>query len=198
MACEILLEFHGDSPQLTRTIFRRESGQVMTTVRGKTAGALRGAGSFQWTSAVRALSALLVRGALSSVEGLPTTTVALAGLGGSLASTLDYALRKQPLWTNEMCGVDHFSQAFLRRIFLRTNPERKYPGPVIVTINDRVLPLSHIQIWWNGRRVVETEHYRELLSKIEGTEMLAGKGEHPSTKTARLSLNEATRPRPTA
>lgn len=167
MVCEMLLEFHGDSPQLTRTLFRRENGEVITSVRGKTAGALKGAGSFQWTSAVRALSALIVRGALTQIQGRDPNTAALSGLAASLASTLDYALSKQPLWTVEMCGVDQCSQAFLRRLFLRTNPERKYPGPVIVNLNTRLMPLDKIQVWWDGRRLTLADELRALLEKIE-------------------------------
>ncbi|MFM1848369.1 MAG: hypothetical protein RL417_1843 [Pseudomonadota bacterium] len=174
MTCEMLLEFHGDLPELTRTLFRRDNGEVITSVRGKTAGALSGAGSFQWTSAVRALSALMVRGALAAREKADPNHAALSGAAQSLASTLDYALSKQPLWTVEMCGVDQCSQAYLRRLFLRTNPERKYPGPVIINLNTRALPGDNIQVWWDGQRVVESERLHELLSRIEKIVPLAG------------------------
>jgi len=167
MACEMLLEFHGEVPELTKTLFRRDNGEVITSVRGKTAGALRGAGSFQWTSAVRALSAILVRGALVAREQGDPNLVALSGFGQSLASTLDYALSKQPLWTVEMCGVDMCGQSFLRRLFLRTNPERKYPGPVIINLNSRILTGEAIQVWWNGQRLTHPATFRSLLDRIE-------------------------------
>ena len=167
MACEMLLEFHGEVPELTKTLFRRDNGEVITSVRGKTAGALRGAGSFQWTSAVRALSAILVRGALVAREQGDPNLVALSGFGQSLASTLDYALSKQPLWTVEMCGVDMCGQSFLRRLFLRTNPERKYPGPVIINLNSRILTGEAIQVWWNGQRLTDPATFRSLLDRIE-------------------------------
>jgi len=167
MNCEMLLEFYGEAPELIRTLFRRDNGEVITSVRGKTAGALTGAGSFQWTSAVRALSALLIRGALTAQENGDHNLAALSGMEQSLASTLDYALSKQPLWAVEMCGVDACSQAFLRRLFLRTNPERKYPGPVIVNLNMRILEGKHIQIWWNGGRLTNPAELRNLLERIE-------------------------------
>jgi len=163
----MLLEFHGEVPELTKTLFRRDNGEVITSVRGKTAGALRGAGSFQWTSAVRALSAILVRGALVAREQGDPNLVALSGFGQSLASTLDYALSKQPLWTVEMCGVDMCGQSFLRRLFLRTNPERKYPGPVIINLNSRILTGEAIQVWWNGQRLTDPATFRSLLDRIE-------------------------------
>jgi hypothetical protein len=176
MACEMLLEFHGDVPELTKTLFRRDNGEVITSVRGKTAGALRGAGSFQWTSAVRALSAILVRGALVTREQGDPNLVALSGFGQSLASTLDYALSKQPLWTVEMCGVDMCGQSFLRRLFLRTNPERKYPGPVIINLNPRILGGEAIQVWWNGQRLTDPAAFRTLLDRVEKLVPLGKKG----------------------
>lgn len=197
MTCEMLLEFHGDVPELTRTLFRRESGEVITSVRGKTAGALAGAGSFQWTSAVRAVSALLIRGNLTAIEKGDPNLAALSGMAQSLASTLDYALSKQPLWTIEMCGVDMCSQAFLRRLFLRTNPERKYPGPVIINLNHRVLSGEKIQVWWNGRRVSTATELRDLLERVEKVLSMPGVDERESVKAAprrrrqtRLAANE--------
>jgi hypothetical protein len=172
----MLLEFHGDVPELTKTLFRRDNGEVITSVRGKTAGALRGAGSFQWTSAVRALSAILVRGALVTREQGDPNLVALSGFGQSLASTLDYALSKQPLWTVEMCGVDMCGQSFLRRLFLRTNPERKYPGPVIINLNPRILGGEAIQVWWNGQRLTDPAAFRTLLDRVEKLVPLGKKG----------------------
>lgn len=182
MTCEMLLEFHGDVPELTRTLFRRDTGEVLTSVRGKTAGALPGAGSFQWTSAVRALSALLLRGALVAQERENPNLAALSGMAQSLASTLDYALSKQPLWSVEMCGIDSTSQAFLRRLFLRTNPERKYPGPVIINLNLRLLPGDKIQIWWNGRRLAHPADVRNLLERIEKVVTIPTSREHPAAK----------------
>lgn len=193
MVCEMLLEFHGDVPELTKTLFRRDNGDVITSVRGKTAGALRGAGSFQWTSAVRALSAILVRGALVAREHGDPNLVALSGFGQSLASTLDYALSKQPLWTVEMCGVDMCGQSFLRRLFLRTNPERKYPGPVIINLNSRILMGEAIQVWWNGQRLTDPATFRSLLDRIEKLVPLEEKGavEKSNQPARRVSVGVA-------
>lgn len=173
MSCQILLEFHGEQPQLSKTLFKRDNGDVLTSVRGKTAGAVHGAGSFQWTSAVKAVSAIMLRAAIGAMENSAPTVAMLSGFGGSLASTLDYALSKQPSWTVDMFGVDACGHTFLRRLLLRTNPERKYPGPVIITPNSRVIAGDKIEIWWNGRRVNMAEETKRLLALIEGTDNAA-------------------------
>ncbi len=167
MSCQVLLEFHGEIPQLSKTVVRRENGEVLVSVRGKTAGAIQGAGSFQWTSAVKALSSLLVRASIAQGEESAASIAVLSGFGGSLASTLDYALSKQPGWTVDMFGVDGCGNTYLRRLLLRTNPERKYPGPVIVTINSRSVKSEDIEVWWNGVRLEGPTSRMRLIERIE-------------------------------
>jgi hypothetical protein len=173
----MLLEFHGDTPQLSKSVVKRDDGTILICVRGKTSGAIRGAGSFQWTSAVQALSVLLLRTALIPNDaelGQPTAT--LSGFGGSLASTLDYALSKQPSWTVEMLGVDGCGNSYLRRLLLRTNPERKYPGPVIVTVNPKIISGQAIEIWWDGQRLNTAEEKRKLANLLEQSEQRSAEG----------------------
>jgi hypothetical protein len=181
MGCEILLEFHGAPPQLSKTVVKRDDGEIHICVRGKTAGAIRGAGSFQWTSAVQALSVLLLKTAIFPNDEPGQPTAILSGFGGSLASTLDYALSKQPIWTVEMLGVDGCGNSYLRRLILRTNPERKYPGPVIVTVNPRAVSSQAIEIWWDGRRLDTLEKKMRLASLLEHGEEITR--EMPSEST---------------
>jgi hypothetical protein len=131
--------------ELTEVVFNDGlSNHSRTSVRGKSGGALRAAGSFQWTSAVRALALLAVRTASTPSDAL------LRGLGNSLAASLDYAISKQPMWLTEMFGCDQQGISLARRLILRTNPERKRPGPVTLGINQSFLPASQITIFVNG------------------------------------------------
>jgi hypothetical protein len=131
------------------------------TIRGKTGGAYRQAGSFQWTSAVRALALLAVKAV--SVPEHP----AIQGDGGSLASSLDYALSKQPEWLTESFGCDSGGITYARRFILRTNPNRKRPGPVVLALNVAYLPTSSIEIRVNGKPA-SAQHLTALHKSLSG------------------------------
>ena len=115
------------------------------SMRGKSGGPFRRAGSFQWTNAVKALALLMVRTALKPTEAV------LRGDAHSLAASLDYAISKQPLWLLEMFGSDQRGACLIRRMVLRANPERKRPGPVTLGVNQLYLPLEAIRVFLNGR-----------------------------------------------
>jgi hypothetical protein len=136
------------------------------TVRGKTGGAFRSAGSFQWTSAVKALSLLMLKTASSDEQQV------LRGEGNSLASSLDYAISKQPQWLAEMFGCDHLGICFIRRCILRTNPERKRPGPVTLAMNLSYLPAASIEINIDGHRASKEEMVR-LSEQLERNPVVA-------------------------
>lgn len=118
--------------------------EVRRSVRGKSAGAYGRAGSFQWTSAVKGLALLAARAVGRHEEPF------IKGCNGSLAASLDYAISKQPMWLIEMFGADQAGISLLRRMILRTNPERKRPGPVILSFNERFMPLANISIFSEG------------------------------------------------
>ena len=81
--------------ELTEVIFNDGTKtESRVSVRGRTGGPFRTAGSFQWTtSAVKALSLslLFVKTCASPSDAL------LRGFANSLAASLDYAISKQPL-----------------------------------------------------------------------------------------------------
>jgi hypothetical protein len=167
MTHEMLLEFHGITPELRKTLFREVGGTVKTAVRGKTSGALEGAGTFQWTTAVKALSLLVVKAVLTERHTpSPTDAAALLGGAGSLAATLDYAVTKEPAWTVDMFGVDTEGRSLIRRLMKRTNTERKYPGPVTVSLNTRAISPTSISIWWDGKRVEDEIALRTLEREL--------------------------------
>lgn len=139
------LKLYFQSQQLTEVRFQESvRSDPRQTVRGKTSGAVRCIGSFQWTSAVKALSVLIVKTAMGP-EG-----AVLQGCSGSLAASLDYALSKQPAWLSEMFGCDAEGISFARRLILRTNPERKRPGPVVLAVNHVYLPATAIEVHTDG------------------------------------------------
>jgi hypothetical protein len=139
------------------------------TVRGKTAGAFRDAGTFQWTSAVRGLCILLLKTKLTQLsEGDPASGV-IFGLKGSLAASLDYAITKQPIWIRDMLGTDASGSSMAHRLISRTNPNRKRPGPVVLRVNERAISGSDISVVWDNRRVESVEALRTLLLNLGDT-----------------------------
>ncbi len=136
--------------ELIETRFYPGSGELpLEAVRGKTPGAYRSAGTFQLSSAVRALCILFVKAALARKSPVPTTPPLLLGFQGSLAASLDYALTKQPHWLKIMFGHDGAGRCLAQRFFHRTNPNRKRPGPVVLGMNEHVISPEDIRIFWN-------------------------------------------------
>ena len=146
------LKVYFEAGQLTEVSFKDGvSSEIRRSVRGKSGGAYRSAGSFQWTSAVRGLAFLLVQTAL-----IPESAV-LEGGAGSLAASLDYAISKQPMWLTEMFGCDQSGICTMRRMILRTNAERKRPGPTVLAVNQRYLPVEAMSIYANGKQCSREE-----------------------------------------
>jgi hypothetical protein len=140
---ELKLFFEND--ELVEVEFRLMTGEVRRSVRGKQSGAHKASGSFQWTSAVKGFALLAVR---TAARFQPA---AIEGRAKSLAASLDYAISKQPVWLLEMFGVDRLGTSLIRRMILRTNPERKRPGPTTLAINENYLPQAGITGFSNGK-----------------------------------------------
>ncbi len=165
---ELVFAGNGD-PQLVEVRFvDRIAGRTCASVRGKTSGAYRNVGTFQWTSAVRALCVLLVRTKLASLRGGEPFVVRMSGELGSPAASLDYALTKQPRWLCEMFGTVGRGSAFAQRLFLRTNSNRKRPGPVTISLNERYLAASDLSINCGTQRIDSFEQLQKLYLAMEG------------------------------
>jgi hypothetical protein len=146
------LKAYFDEGQLVEVSFcDGVSGLTRRSIRGKTGGAYRGSGSFQWTSAVRGLACLLVQTAFLPESGV------IKGTAGTLAASLDYAISKQPIWLTEMFGCDQNGICLIRRMVNRTNPERKRPGATVLAVNQRYLPAESISIYMNGKKCTREE-----------------------------------------
>lgn len=114
----LILEFahHNGDIQLERTHFFLSAKKEFITVRGKTSGAYMCAGSFQWTPAVKAVCVLFLQVLARSLSELTYTEALISGMRGSLASSLDYAIDKEPQWLCDMFGLDSAGKSNLRRL----------------------------------------------------------------------------------
>jgi hypothetical protein len=139
--------------------------RTLSCIRGKTAGAYVSYGSFQWTSGVRGVCASFLRFVLS--EAGDTVDFCLVGGKGSLAASLDYALSKGPSWLGEMFGSGIGGSQLARRIFKITNPNRKRPGPVAISVNKNVVSVDQLQIYWDNKLVTDPTQLYAMLVGIE-------------------------------
>ncbi|NLF25945.1 MAG: hypothetical protein GX589_09865 [Deltaproteobacteria bacterium] len=142
--------------------------------RGKSSGAFANSHSFQWSPAVRSLSLLLLQTAAwsrNSKDADPLSAPRLVGADHTLASSLDYAVSKLPLWLMDMFGLDSRGNALARRLIRRTNPERRRGGNCVLALNLNMLPADKIHIFLNEQAVHDGRQL-ELLS----TKMMAAYG----------------------
>ena len=158
------LYFAGEKAfELVSTVFSHPLlGSPARAVRGKTSGAYAGCGTFQWSPAVQALALLMLR---TSARGCPPELPQLFGGRGSPAASLDFALGKPPLWLFDMFGMASGGEALAKRLFLRTNPEQKQPGPTMVRVNRN--HVKEIRIYLNGRLIEDDIMLESMADAIE-------------------------------
>lgn len=142
--------YHAGEIQLEKTAFRLSPEIEYITVRGKTSGAYRGAGCFQWTPAVKAMCVLFIQALTRSFEDVYIPEPTLSGGRGSLAASIDYAIDKGPLWLCDMFGLDMSGRTNLRWLILRTNSGNKRPGPVCLSVNESILSPENITVVVNA------------------------------------------------
>lgn len=164
IAESLILRFSSSPfPELVETTFRHPLiPNPVTASRGKDSAFTDA--SFQWTPAVRGLSVLALR---TRAEGGGPFPAELAGGAGSLAAALDYAVSRGAQWIVEMFGRTANGAVLARRCFVRTNPERKRPGPVQVSFNPRLLSPAAIRIVLDGRELSSETELRALAMRIE-------------------------------
>jgi len=174
--------------ELVRSEFRPSgTSDSLVVIRGKTSGAYTRCGSFQWTSGVRAVCAAFIRFALS--ENNARVDYCLIGSKGSLAASLDYALSKGPAWIGEMFGSTPGGGLYAKRLFRITNPNRKRPGPVALSVNKNLILGGEIEVFWNNRKVTDPSDLSSVLQAIEGQEMVLE--EASSTEASTTVLDSA-------
>lgn len=151
--------------ELVETKFTSSSETPRHCVRGKTSGAFRGSGTFQWTTAVRAISALFLRHVLS--QKVSSVQSLISGGNSSLAASLDYALSKAPRWIEDMFGAFNTGQIAAKRLFMITNPNQKRPGPVVIAVNEIAISPRDVRVMMDGIEVFEPVLLLEILRDVE-------------------------------
>lgn len=155
----------GPTTELLRVDCLNNGLGPLTSVRGKTNGAYRAVGSFQWSSAVRAMACVFLSAKL--LDDLTPGEPMLTGEARSLAASLDYALTKQPTWILDMFGVSPSGRTHAKRLFRVTNSHRKRGGPVALSLNLYVCPPQCIEIVLDGQSVHSPENLRLILQSIK-------------------------------
>ena len=158
------LELHftdDENPSLWMTKFSVSSvGPEIKSTRGDFAS-VSSESSFRWTAAVKALSLLIIRHVLYSKSSFSDLNI-LVGDKGSQAASLDYAIAKQPGWILDMFGKDSEGFPLIKKLVQRSNPERKRPGPVSMSINSRLLSIENIKIYIGETHVTEHDKLKFL------------------------------------
>ncbi len=138
------------------------------TYRGQRA--LDCAGTFRWSTGVMGLCLLLVRHGLSlmmeNAADHPPVMARIEGEHGSLASSLDYALSKRPMWLMDMFGITAKGTPLSQLLLHRINPERKRPGPVVVFVRNTSFK---IDVYVDGRSANAPADLENLLNAMENT-----------------------------
>jgi hypothetical protein len=176
---------HGlTAPSLAETSFSISSdGPSFRCSRGRGAGPRQSWGSFQWSHAVRAFAALSLRHHLAGMPGMSHVVPYIEGEAGSAAASLDYAISKEPQWMCDMFGLSPVGKMSTKSIFLRTNPNRKLPGAVLVGLNSQSLAPAAVRIFLDHRIVDDGSELISLLAALERSDepfvqpgLLAGAG----------------------
>lgn len=160
-----------EQPQLEKVCFSHPLlSREQDSYRGKNSGAYSSSYSFQWSSAVRALSLLFLlnvswrrRCSGADMESAPL----LIGAESSAASSLDYALGKLPLWLLDMFGVDSHGNPLARRLLRRSNPERRRGGECAVGINFSMLSAENIFVYLDGKSVDDDAEIGDLVNGVK-------------------------------
>jgi hypothetical protein len=136
------------------------------SVRGKTGGAYKNTGSFQWTPGVKGVVVVLIKALLRHLNNIDSRMPVLEGTKGGLAASLDYALDRQPEWLFDMFGKDEDGNAYLRRLLLRSNSGMRLPGPVGISLNEQLLPAHSIKVFFSETPVLHAEELSRLIESI--------------------------------
>ena len=147
----------GNGIELTKTHFQSPLlNEDVIGIRGKTAGAVSTEATFQWTTAVQALCVLMMRAKATSLRCQRIRGPLLEGSQGTLASSLDAALYKQTAWL-DMFGYGSRGDSLSKRVLPRTNPGRRHAGPVLITLNENVLPAASLKLYIDGQLIHNPE-----------------------------------------
>jgi hypothetical protein len=151
--------------ELTRVEFERASGETLVCYRGKGAGIDPSAGSFQWTSAVKAFALLAVATRLDLMHATNPPFV-LSGEEKSPASSLDYSISKPTEWIVDMFGLDNQERPYALRVFNRQNTERKLPGPVSIELSKSLHLNANLRIFLDRTEAISSDTLTTILENL--------------------------------
>ena len=161
-----------DVPALYMTEFyHARLGAPRRCIRGTFALPVMDCRAFPWTAGVKGLCILLLRHLLYAGEETDLTRhprSSLSGCAGSPASSLDMAISRQPAWLHGMFGVDSNGDSLFRHFVCRINPERKRPGPTVLSIKPTALPAKQLSIIL-GEELAGMAKAREILEGLEAS-----------------------------
>ena len=151
------------SPELYRIVFHHPAfGPQRLAVRGKGTGVYQY--SFQWTQAVKALAVLFLESAAK--DSSFSRSYVLEGENGSLASSLDYSIAKNTQWLVDVFGEDSNGRPLAKRLFKRSNADRKFAGPVGISINTMLWENIEFNVLL-GENEVSPNEYLNLAAAIQ-------------------------------
>ncbi len=153
--------------ELVKTAFRSPLIDTpIVAVRGKTGGAFNTTATFQWTSAVQALATLMLKAVRRERLNLPKDEPLLEGSKGTMAASLDASIYKQNAWL-DLFGANVRGDSLSRRVLARSNPGRRRCGPVMISLNEKLLPASAVVIMLDNQRIDDEVSISRCLGAIE-------------------------------
>jgi diguanylate cyclase (GGDEF)-like protein len=206
LAARLVLRFTvgtgGEEAALWQTEFhhRQFAPGGRRTARGQDEGAHAVDGTFQWTAAVKVLTAYLLRCAAWGQRhpkgrcgdtGPDAECPALEGRRASPAATLNYAMSKKTQWLCDMFGTDGSGSPFLLELIRRSNADLKREGePVLLRLDVGALPPGRIEVVADGRRLANPEEIERLAGAIDASCRPRDRGRSRVVLTIRGNLAE--------
>jgi RNA polymerase sigma-70 factor (ECF subfamily) len=166
----LILHFStGTAPELLETRFYHAAfaPRGRHCVRGKDEGAHAGSASFQWSAALKVLTAYLLACAASARRCTDASCPILTGERSSAAASLNFAMSKKPDWIKDMFGRDSGYRPYLLDLIKRSNPDLKRKGPVVLCLDARVLPPQRIFVFVGDRQTDAAEEIEQISNAIE-------------------------------
>lgn len=160
--------------------------EPVVSFRGRGDDRYQDAGTFHYSRAVRGLLLLACEQALAGRE----SAVRLSGDRGSLASSLEQAISREPSWVYEMFGAPG-GEPLVRRLFYRTNPNHKRPGPVSIGFRQSLARELQLEFLVNGQRDMSRGELTLLAERLRGDHRersVASDGDEYSSTTDESSL----------
>jgi hypothetical protein len=176
-----------DAPELIKIeVLTGTHAAPIKCIRGRGTTRQKSVGSFSWTSAVQALTLLLIKAKVSG-----RTEDLLVGTAPSPATSLDHALSKQPVWMGDMFGHLPNKRPYISKLILSSNPGGKRPEPVRLGLNQELIAASDIQVFIANSEISDCSIIQAVEDKIEAAWQASGTTTTPSSAVQPLVFGES-------